>query len=131
MESLLSWIKTAKELEYFWAIEIVGIFIFILLFNYSCRLILNKLEIKAKKTKNTWDDALVHALRTPIRFMGWLVGFNLLTLFSTDLLPSYVYQNVLIGNKLFLLLFLMVFLNSFIKKSEDNLISQKLSLIHI
>ena len=125
MESLLSWIKTAKELEYFWAIEIVGIFIFILLFNYSCRLILNKLEIKAKKTKNTWDDALVHALRTPIRFMGWLVGFNLLTLFSTDVLPGYVYQNVVIGNKLFLLLFLMVFLNSFIKKSEDNLTSQK------
>ena len=125
MENVIAWIDNIVAPKYFWIIELGVIFLLVLVLNQLSKITLNKLEIKAQKTKNTWDDAFIYACRIPIRFLGWLIGLNLVISIADGALPELVTQHLGLGNKLILLIFLLIFCNLFIKKSENNLIDQK------
>ena len=125
MENVIAWIDNIVAPKYFWILELGVIFLLVLVLNQLSKITLNKLEIKAQKTKNTWDDAFIYACRIPIRFLGWLIGLNLVISIADGALPELVTQHLGLGNKLILLIFLLIFCNLFIKKSENNLIDQK------
>ena len=115
MENVIAWIDNIVAPKYVWILELGVIFLLVLVLNQLSKLTLNKLEIKAQKTKNTWDDAFIYACRIPIRFLGWLIGLNLVISIADGALPEFVTQHLGLGNKLVLLIFLLIFCNLFIQ----------------
>ncbi len=70
------WIKTFDLLPQEWR---VGLVVFALVFGtaavaYIASFIIGALERKFSKTRNLWDDALLHAARKPVVGFVWLQG---------------------------------------------------------
>jgi MscS family membrane protein len=57
---------------------------------FIARIFLDKIAVKATKTKNLWDDAFIAALHLPIRVFIWLIGLSL----SADLVAYYANASV-------------------------------------
>ena len=118
MENVIAWIDNIVAPKYFWIIELGVIFLLVLVLNQLSKITLNKLEIKAQKTKNTWDDAFIYACRIPIRFLGWLIGLNLVISVADGALPELVTQHLGLGNKLILLIFLLIFFKQVLERAQ-------------
>ena len=88
MENVIAWIDNIVAPKYLWILELGLIFLLVLFLNQLSKIMLNKLEIKAQKTKNTWDDAFIYACRIPIRLLGWLIGLNLVVSLADGALPT-------------------------------------------
>ncbi len=72
------WEQTKAMLDYVigqgWFLKVFLIVFLVLLFNYMVYRLLNRLHKKLQGTENPWDDALIDALRKPVRIMIWFVG---------------------------------------------------------
>jgi MscS family membrane protein len=60
-----------------WAGQVFAIVLAVLLVNYLLHRLLDRLHGRLTRTKNPWDDALVEALRRPLRFFVWIAGLAL------------------------------------------------------
>lgn len=60
-----------------WATELFVVVTLVLVVNLGVRIILSYMERGAKKTQNTWDDAILHAANAPIRLAVWVIGLAL------------------------------------------------------
>lgn len=60
-----------------WATELFVVVTLVLLVNLGVRIILGYLERGANKTKNSWDDSILHAANAPIRLAVWVIGLAL------------------------------------------------------
>ena len=60
-----------------WMIYVFCTVLITLVLSYISRLLLHRLELKLKKTPNLFDDALVAAIRRPIRAIIWLIGISI------------------------------------------------------
>lgn len=61
---------------------VLGAFLVIfglLILDFSQRKILKRLQLKAEKTKNRWDDAIIDSLKKPISLIIWAAGLYLAT----------------------------------------------------
>ena len=72
------WIESFDLLPQEWR---VGLVVFALVFGtatvaYLASYVIGALERKFSKTRNLWDDALLHAARKPIVGFGWLQGVD-------------------------------------------------------
>ncbi|ARS53810.1 mechanosensitive ion channel family protein [Kushneria konosiri] len=64
-----------------WVLMIILVVLLVLLFDLVCAFLLGRLERRLNKSPRRWDDALVHALRGPLRLWLWLGGLcSILTL---------------------------------------------------
>lgn len=57
-----------------WVLTIILVVLLVLLFDLICAFLLGRLERRLNKSPRRWDDALVHALRGPLRLWLWLGG---------------------------------------------------------
>jgi MscS family membrane protein len=60
-----------------WLVAVFSIIFLTLVCAFFARIFFNRLELQLVKTKNHWDDILLHAMRRPIIFMIWLLGGSL------------------------------------------------------
>ena len=60
-----------------WLLVVFVIIFITLLCALFARMFFNKLQVQLQKTKNQWDDILLHAIRRPMIFMIWLLGGSL------------------------------------------------------
>jgi MscS family membrane protein len=60
-----------------WAGQVFAIVLAVLLANYLFSRLLDRLHSRLTRTENPWDDALVEALRGPLRFFVWIAGLSL------------------------------------------------------
>ena len=61
---------------------VLGAFLVIfglLILDFSQRKILKRLQLKAEKTKNRWDDAIIESIKKPISLVIWAAGLYLAT----------------------------------------------------
>ncbi len=61
---------------------VLGAFLVIfglLILDFSQRKILKRLQLKAEKTKNRWDDAIIESIKKPISLIIWAAGLYLAT----------------------------------------------------
>ena len=69
------WEQTKAILDYMigqgWFLKVFLIVFFVLLFNYLVYRLLNRLHKKLQGTENPWDDAIIDALRKPMRILIW------------------------------------------------------------
>jgi len=74
LESIQEFINSIEKID-FWIFQIFGIVFIALLIDFIQKRILNRIQSKLDTTENPWDDAFVHALRKPLTFLIWLMGF--------------------------------------------------------
>jgi MscS family membrane protein len=60
-----------------WMVQAFVIILFFAIANFVQKRILNKLHVSLLQTDNTWDDALVEALKRPLSVFLWVVGLTL------------------------------------------------------
>ncbi len=78
MQTLIEAIKNifVNNLVETWVYEVFGIVLVVLIVAFIARRILVKLARKAEATRNPWDDALVNAIRRPLRYTILIVGIS-------------------------------------------------------
>jgi MscS family membrane protein len=57
-----------------WIVQVFIVVFVVLLFNLVLRVLINRLYRKLKSTETPWDDAIVDALRRPLKLLVWIVG---------------------------------------------------------
>ncbi|MDI9818366.1 MULTISPECIES: mechanosensitive ion channel family protein [unclassified Legionella] len=62
--------------EHFWIIRIFSVVFITALLHMIAAKIINKLIVKAERTKIIYDDALLKAIKAPLAFLIWLVGIS-------------------------------------------------------
>ena len=72
--------------EYFkpWVLQVFIIVLTVLLRNFAFKIFLGKLDAKAEKTANPWDDAFIAAVWGPFRLLVWVIGI----LFAAEIVAS-------------------------------------------
>ena len=72
--------------EYFkpWVLQVFIIVLTVLLINFAFKIFLGKLDARAEKTANPWDDAFIAAVWRPFRLLVWIVG----VLFAAEIVAS-------------------------------------------
>ena len=72
--------------EYFkpWVLQVFIIVMTVLLINFAFKIFLGKLDARAEKTTNPWDDAFIAAVWRPFRLLVWIVGI----LFAAEIVAS-------------------------------------------
>jgi len=73
MNEITDWFKYVTK-EQLWIVQVFAVVFFVLLFNFIGKRVLVRLHERLIKTRNLWDDAIVDALRKPLRLFIWIVG---------------------------------------------------------
>ena len=78
MQDLLERIKNiiANDLIPIWIYEVFAVVLGVLVLAFIARRVLTKLSAKAGATHNPWDDALVNAVRSPLRYTIMIIGIS-------------------------------------------------------
>jgi len=63
--------------EQLWIVYIFAIVFSALLVDFIQKRVLSRVQTRLEKTSNSWDDPLVHALRSPLSLLIWIVGLSL------------------------------------------------------
>lgn len=78
MQDLLEKIKNiiANDLIDTWIYEVFAVVLGVLILAFIARRVLTKLAAKADVTHNPWDDALINAVRKPLRYTIIIIGIS-------------------------------------------------------
>ena len=60
-----------------WMVQAFIIILFFAIANFVQKRILNKLHNRLTETRNTWDDAVIEALKQPLTVLLWVIGITL------------------------------------------------------
>lgn len=69
-EEVVVWVKDPT------VILVFSIVFLTLVLNYAAVKILDRIQAKAEKTDNVWDDALIKAIRGPFAMLIWVIGVS-------------------------------------------------------
>jgi MscS family membrane protein len=126
------WLSSYLSLgaESAWLVAVFTIIFLTLLCAFFARIFFNRLELQLQKTKNHWDDILLHAIRRPIIFMIWLLGGSL-AIFAGNIVVSDVSSessNMLLSlvrpmRRVGVILLVAWFLIRFIRLAEQKLVA--------
>ncbi len=75
------WIKFISNLsatgqDTDWAVQIFAVILVTMFASFITGFLLRRLESRLSKTQTLWDDALIFALRRPLRAVIWIVGIG-------------------------------------------------------
>ncbi len=62
--------------EYFWISQVFVVVLATLVLDFIQRRILKNLAKRLQRTANPWDDALMEAIRRPLVYLIWVLGFS-------------------------------------------------------
>ena len=71
---ITDWLEYIRD--HAWIVQVFVAVLVTLLFNFMVKLAFNRLERLSRASAMTWDDILLRAARTPLRWMSWLVGLT-------------------------------------------------------
>lgn len=75
MERALAWLSGGNATWLLIAQVFLVVFA-VAVVNFVLRRVLAGVELRASKTANTWDDALISAARRPLTLLAWIVGLT-------------------------------------------------------
>ena len=122
MNQIESWLVNLTGEQYLWAFELFLIVLIALSFGFALNRMIDKLEVQAAKTKTVWDDALIEACRRPAIWLIWILGINFAAGIAAQKMDSPLQTLIDPINRLALIFLGTIFLTSFIKRAERNLI---------
>lgn len=73
MQEIIDWLQKLLPSN-MWMLQVFVVVFVVVLANTFQHRALSRLYTKLKSTKNTWDDAIVDAVRRPLTLLIWIVG---------------------------------------------------------
>lgn len=123
LQSFENWLVDLTQFESVWWIEIFLIILVVLLLGFIASKVLIKIEERARKTRNVWDDAVVAALKKPVVWLIWIVGINFAAGVTIKMFDSSWSHLIEPLNRVAILFLGTLFVVGFIKRAEQNLVS--------
>ncbi len=107
-----------------WILQVFIIVFLTLLINWAQKGVLKRLLIKAEKTKNYWDDALIHSATKPLSALIWLVGVTFAAQIVQSQSDAVIFAAISPIREVGVIVIFAWFLVRFIKKAERNLVQK-------
>ena len=124
MNDLQLWLVNLTGEQSLWIIELFVIVLAVLSLGYILNKVIDRLEMRTKKTQTVWDDAFIEACRKPLVWLVWILGINFAAALTLGKMPSNSLTALIDPiNRLALIFLGALFLNNFIKRAERNLIN--------
>lgn len=106
-----------------WILFLFAIVFVTLLLNLIVRKAFKFLLVRAEKTHNLWDDALVIALKAPMQWAIWLFGINMAAMFTAEVNDLGWSGNLTLINKAATVVVIAWVLLRLISRVEENIIT--------
>ncbi|WP_290699273.1 mechanosensitive ion channel family protein [Amphritea sp.] len=107
-----------------WIFQVFLVVFVTMLVNFFSNRVFRRLEMQLAKTRNVWDDILLHAARRPVALLIWVLGLSLslelMKLESDSLLLTAVSP----VRKVLVIVMIAWFLIRFIRQAEGALVSK-------
>ncbi len=105
-----------------WIYQIFIVVFVVLIANFILMRILSKVQKTFEKTRNTWDDALLGALRRPLRLLVWIVGISFAAEIAKGVSDAIIFSAVAPIRDVGVIATITWFIIRFIKAAEKNII---------
>jgi MscS family membrane protein len=122
MDSVETWLINLTGEQYLWILELFVIVLLALSLGYLVNRGIDRLETQANKSLTVWDDALIEACRKPVIWLIWILGVNFAASIAAQKMDSPVQALIDPINRLALIFLATIFITSFIKRAERNLL---------
>ena len=122
MDSVETWLINLTGEQYLWILELFVIVLLALSLGYLVNRVIDRLETQANKSLTVWDDALIEACRKPVIWLIWILGVNFAASIAAQKMDSPVQTLIDPINRLALIFLATIFITSFIKRAERNLL---------
>lgn len=124
-QELFLWLKDLgiEDVAYRNAIEIFIVVLCTALVSYLSGKLFARLEARLLRTRNLWDDSLLHAARAPASFLIWLVGLSAAAMIAKQETDSSLFELIEPIQRIGVIFSLSWFLIRFVRESESVLIS--------
>ena len=122
MDSVETWLINLTGEQYLWVLELFVIVLLALSLGYLVNRVIDRLETQANKSLTVWDDALIEACRRPVIWLIWILGVNFAASIAAQKMDSPVQALIDPINRLALIFLATIFITSFIKRAERNLL---------
>lgn len=122
LESLLQLIPRIGG-ENAWIYQVFVVIFTVLLLNFVVMRILARLQTRLELTKSPWDDALVCALRRPLRLLFWVLGLWLAGRITKDVSHAEIFALLDPLRDVGVIVAITWFLNRFISAAEKNILA--------
>lgn len=104
------------------AIQVFIVVFFALLLDFIQKRILGRLESKVEGTEQLWDDAVYHALRSPLSVLIWLLGIT----FAADIISKHteatIFHAINTIREIGVIIIFAWFLNRLVSGMEKNVL---------
>ena len=128
MQDLLENIKNiiANDLIDTWVYEVFAVVLGVLILAFIARRVLVKLAGKANVTRNPWDDALVNAVRKPLRYTIIILGVSYAAQIAGAQTDAEIFKYINPIRYTLIIIMMSWALISFVARFENATIQQKL-----
>jgi len=122
MEQIKDFLLMNEETR--WVTQVFIVIFLTLCVGYFVSKFVEKLKVKFEKTKNLWDDALILALRRPVRIFIWIVGMT----FAVDIIyketQTPIFAAIYPFRDVGIIASVTWFVTRFIKNAQNNIIDR-------
>lgn len=105
--------------------QVFFVVLFVLLFNFVFYRVLNRIHDRLQKTANPWDDAVVDAIRQPMRYLVWIVGISFAAEIVAKDSKAEIFNAIDPIRSIGVILMIAWFLLRLIRKTEANIVELK------
>jgi len=105
-----------------WIYQIFIVVFVVLVANFILMRVLTRFQKTFDKTKNNWDDALLRALRRPLRLLVWIVGISFAAEIAKGVSDAVIFSAVAPIRDVGVIVAFTWFIIRFIKAAEKNII---------
>lgn len=123
LSHLTSWLGAITGEEYVWIADVFIVVLLTLVAAFVVSKFLNRLQDRASRTKTLWDDALFETISSPAKWFIWVMGLSVAAEIAGAETESVIFQSVGSVRQILAIVIVTWFLNGFLKRVEQNLIS--------
>ena len=105
-----------------WVYQVFIVVFCVLLANFILMRVLTRVGKRFEKTKNSWDDAFLQALRKPLRLLVWVVGLSFAAQIAKGVSDAAIFSAIAPIRDVGVISAVTWFLIRFIKAAEKNIL---------
>jgi len=105
-----------------WVYQIFIVVLSVLVANFILMRVFNRIHRRFEKTNNVWDDAILFALRKPVRLLVWIIGISFAAQIAQRASDAFIFESVEPLRDVGVIGALAWFLVRFIKAAERNIV---------
>lgn len=121
LEQIINYFKSES-----WIVQVFVIVFVALLIDWIQKRILDKLHVKFERTRNYWDDSMIHAMRKPLSALIWVIGLTFAAEIMRNESGAVIFDAVEPIRNVGVIVAFAWFLVRFIAKAEENIIQLRM-----